>query len=47
MHTTIHKIDKHQGFTVEHRELYSISYNKTIMEKNQEKKECGYIHIYV
>ena len=25
--TTIHKIDKQQGFTVKHRELYSISCN--------------------
>ena len=25
--TTIHKIDKQQGFTVQHRELYSISCN--------------------
>ena len=28
IHTTIYKIDKHQGPTVQHRELYSISYNK-------------------
>ena len=26
--TTIHKIDKQQGFTIKHRELYSISCNK-------------------
>ena len=26
--TTIHKRDKQQGFPVEHRELYSVSYNK-------------------
>ena len=34
MHTTIYKVDK-QGFTVQHRELYSISYNKVYI----------YIHI--
>ena len=27
-HTTIYKIDKQQGPTVQHRELYSISCNK-------------------
>ena len=25
--TAMHKIDKKQGFTIQHRELYSISYN--------------------
>ena len=27
IHTTVYKIDKQQGPTVQHRELYSISYN--------------------
>ena len=27
MHTTVYKIDKQHGCTVEHRELYSISCN--------------------
>ena len=28
IHTTIYKVDKQQGPTVQYRELYSISYNK-------------------
>ena len=28
IHTTIYNIDKQQGLTVEHRELYTISCNK-------------------
>ena len=27
MHTTLYKTDKQQGSTIQHRELYSISYN--------------------
>ena len=27
MHTTLYKTDKQQGTTIQHRELYSISYN--------------------
>ena len=43
IHTTVYKIDKQQGFTVQHRELYSISCNN-IMEKNL--KSCTYMYIY-
>ena len=43
IHTTVYKIDKQQRFTVQHRELYSISCNN-IMEKNL--KSCTYMYIY-
>ena len=45
IHKTIHKIDKQQEPTVQHRELYSVSYNQHIMEKNLKKKNT-YTNIY-
>ena len=30
MHTALYKIDKQQGTTIQHRELYSISYDYNI-----------------
>ena len=38
MQAVIYRKDKQQGPTVYHRELYPISYEKTKMEKNMEKK---------
>ena len=40
----VHKIDKQQGPTVEHRELYSMFYNNLYGEKNLKKK---WIFVYV
>ena len=37
MQTGIYRMDKQQGPTIEHRELYSITYDKTIMEKNMKR----------
>ena len=39
----MYKIDNQQGPTVQHRELYSILYNKG----KESKKEYIYIYIYV
>ena len=44
MHTTLYKIDKQQGFTVYHRELYSIFCNNLYMGKESEKE---WIYVYV
>ena len=44
MHTTIHKIDKPQGFTVQHRELY-IQY--LVITYNRKEPEKEYIYIYM
>ena len=40
-----YKMGKQQGPMTSPRELYSISYNKPIMEKN--KKQYIYIYIYI
>ena len=44
-HTTIYEICKQPGPTVEHRELYSVSYNN-IMEKNL-KKDHFFVHLKI
>ena len=40
---TIYEMDKQQGRTIWLRGLYSLSYGKTIMEKNMK----NYIHVYL
>ena len=42
----IYRMDK-QGPTVWHREIYSISYNKSLMEKNIKKNVGIYIYMCV
>ena len=41
------KVDKQQGPTEQHRELYSISYDKQGMEKNIKMEIYIYIYIYI
>ena len=41
--TTVYKADRQQGSTIQFRELYSVSQNKTIIEKNIHT----YIYIYI
>ena len=43
----LYRMDKQQGPTVQHRELYSISCDKTIMEKTMKKNIYIYIYIYL
>ena len=42
MQTIIYRMDKQQGPTVQHRELYSISCDKTQLKEY--KKECIYMY---
>ena len=44
IHTTINKINNHQGPTVEPRELYSI-FCSNLWGKNQKKKKTDYLRI--
>ena len=46
MHTTIYKIDKQQGFTLQHRELYLISYNKLQWKRIGKKNIDICIYMY-
>ena len=46
--TTIYKIDKQQGHTVQHRKLYSVSYNKPYgNEYGKEYMYTSFIYVYM
>ena len=48
MQATVYKIDKQQGPTVQHRELYSLSCEKNYNGKEYEKVYiCVYIYIHL
>ena len=47
MQIIIQRMDKQQGPTVEHRELYSISYDKPWQKKNIKKNVCVCVYVCI
>ena len=47
MQTSIYRINKQQGLTVKHRELYSISCDKPEWKKYEKECMCVYTYIYI
>ena len=41
------RMDKKRGPTVQHRELYPISWNRQMMENSMRKRMCIYTHVYM
>ena len=46
-HTTMYKINNHQGPTVQHRELYSIVSDNLIWKKKSEENEYMIMHTWI
>ena len=47
VHPTVYRIDRQQGLTIYHREVYSVSFDKLLTQwERTGRKECKYTHTH-